>query len=281
VISQNVQMGPTRMYEGRGFEPRGDAGIASSPSWSGALHPEAWRVASKLDGGAKVGEIAEATADFRDEYYALKTCVREAKGKEKTPRVVTSGAIDLARVSWGETQVRLHGKAWLKPVADVKRVGGEKGAAERIRSRLVPKVLVATQTKVIEVVCDEEAILLPVTPLISVTARQAGMKLEMIAAAIASPVACLWAAAHVGGAGMSSEAIKLAARQVREIPLPTDAVAWGRGAECLAQAQRVGADETKRRELLEGFARAMVCGYGLTETDRAFALQWWMERAFA
>lgn len=269
----------TSIYRGIGFESLGKIAIAGdAATWGSVLAPAAARIAEKLVGARTLGEIVNCTADFRDEYYALKGCISEAKGRSLKRRIITSGTIDLAHNMWGQVPVRIHKRQYLKPVANLAKIKGESTAKRRLEKRCAAKVMLATQTRVIEVVIDEEGECLPVTPVITLTPREdTGTDLSMIAAAAASPVACLWAVAHFGGAGLSIDAIKLSAAQVRLIPLPRDESRWREGAKKLVAAQ--GAMGRERGELLAEFAKVMVGAYGLSGADEAETLKWWLERA--
>ena len=76
-----------------------------------------------------------------------------------------------------------------------------------------PKVLVATQTKVIEAVVDPRGDLIPSVPVIAVHP----LRLEdlwAVAAVLLAPPVAAWAATHHLGAGMGAGTLKLSARQV-------------------------------------------------------------------
>ncbi len=271
--------GETSIFRSVGFESLGKVAIAgSAATWGSVLAPAAARIAEKLVGARTLGEIVYCTADFRDEYYALKGCISEAKRGGVKCRIITSGTIDLAHNMWGQVPVRIHKRQYLKPVANLAKIKGESTAKRRLEKRCAAKVMLATQTRVIEVVIDEAGECLPVTPVITLTPREdTGSDLSMIAAAAASPVACLWAVANFGGAGLSIDAIKLSAAQVRLIPLPREVDRWREGAKKLAAAQDAVGRE--RDELLAEFASVMVGAHGLSEVDEAETLKWWLERA--
>ncbi len=279
VLVVGESCGETSIYRSVGFESLGKIAIAgNAATWGSVLAPAAARIAEKLVGARTLGEIVYCTADFRDEYYALKGCIAEAKRGGVKCRIITSGTIDLANNMWGRVPVRIHKRQYLKPVANLAKIKGESTAKRRLEKRCSAKVMLATQTRVIEVVIDEAGECLPVTPVITLTPREdTGTDLSMIAAAAASPVACLWAVAHFGGAGLSIDAIKLSAAQVRLIPLPREEDRWREGAKRLSDAQ--GATGGARDELLVDFAKVLVGAYGLSDADAAEVLKWWLERA--
>jgi hypothetical protein len=144
-------------------------------------------------------------------------------------------------------------------------------------ARLVPKVLVATQTKVVEAVVDERGEWLPLVPLITVTLRseavEQGIDLWMLAAAIASPVVVARAAARYYGTALSGAAIKLSARQLLEMPLPSERALWRESAEALREAAG-----DARRAALERFARVSCAAHGLAAADADAVVAFWRAR---
>jgi hypothetical protein len=250
--------------------------LAAGVPWAPLAAP-LWGVPRVEVGGSRtIGEIAEATADFRDEYYGLRGSIVEdaelgARERSRYPALVTTGLIDLALCRWGRAPTRIHKRRWSAPRVDASRLG------ERMSSwlsrRLVPKVLVATQTRVVEVVVDEAGELAPVTPTISVMAS--GASIWHVGAAIASPVACAVALTRHAGAGMSPDAIKLSARQVLALPLPRPGPAWDAGAAALREAS-MSADTWTRWSCLRVMGERMVEASGATGGGPA--LSWWLER---
>jgi hypothetical protein len=83
-----------------------------------------------------------------------------------------------------------------------------------------------------------------------------------VAAVLLAPPVSAWASSVYAGVALTSDAIKLSARQVREIPLPSNEAAWERGAEALAAG-----------EVLEA-GTLMTAAYGC-EAD---VTDWWANR---
>lgn len=245
--------------------------------------PAALAAGAELPGGAVcIGDVADATADFRDEYYGLKDALVESESGN-LPKIITSGLIDLAGARWGRTPARLHGRAWSRPRADLSKM--EPRLAARAEAKLVPKLLLATQTGVLEVVADEAGELLPVTPVVSILPRPGGgpESLWRLGAALASPPLSAIAAARYFGAALTPTAIKLSASQVLRLPLPRaggpDAeeveAAWAEG----ARAFRLACNAEAGRDVhLERAATAMCAAYGLRGEDAAELLAWWRLR---
>ena len=97
-----------------------------------------------------------------------------------------------------------------------------------------------------------------------------------MAAVLAAPAVSAWALARYRGSALSRDAIKLAATQVRELPLPGDAGAWADGAAAARRAQeRADAgDAAGWREALVDLGAAMTAAYRSGPEVR----QWWAGR---
>jgi len=212
-----------------------------------------------LSGSHRVGEEATTTAGFRGEYYGMVEHVREASHRPDGSPVVTTGMIDLGRVAWGERAARIGRRRWERPVVDLRAL--EARAADWARRTSGPKLLVATQTRVVEVAVDDEGRWLPAVPLVVVLAPVE--RLWPLASAIAAPAVTAWALARVAGAALSPRALKVTASLLRDVPLPTDGEAWARGTE----AFRAGD--------LEGFVDAMAAAYAVGPEVG----EWWTDRA--
>jgi hypothetical protein len=218
-----------------------------------------------IDGAAtsgRLGDHATATAGFRRHYYGLVPHLREARCHQisQLPQhlvpVVTVGLLDVGRLSWGERPARLGGRRWDAPAIDVTDL--DEPLRSWARDRLRPKVLLATQTRVLEAAVDKGGRWLPSVPAISVEPHDPA-DLWRVGAVLTSPVASAWAATEVFGAGRSVGAVKLSAQQVLDIP-------WPAGSLDDAAARLRAGDA-------QGCARATLAAYGLD--DRADLLQWW------
>jgi hypothetical protein len=206
----------------------------------------------------RVGDLATATAGFRDEFYGLASAATEATGPDDVrPRLVTSGLVDPGRLWWGERNARLGGRTFAAPVVDLAALD------PRVRAwtdaRLVPKVLVATQTRVIEAVADPDGRCVPVTPVIAVVPHDPS-DLDRLLAALLAPAATAWAVRNYGGTALHGDAVKLSAKQVLDLPLPADCEAW----DAAALAVATGDVDTAAALLSAGHPRL---------------LAWWRARA--
>ena len=87
--------------------------------------------------------------------------------------------------------------------------------------RLVPKILIANQTRRIEAVIDRDGSWLPSVPVITcVTDR-----LDDVAAVLHSDAATDWVRYHAAGSGLSATSVRLTARLLASIPLSEAMVA--------------------------------------------------------
>jgi hypothetical protein len=182
-------------------------------------------------------------------------------------RLVTSGAIDVGRCRWGDRPVTFARRRYDAPVVDLTRLSPVMARwAER---RLVPKVVVASQTSVIEAAVDEGGRWLPSVPVVSVVPHDAG-SLWPVAAILTNPVTSAWAAHRVAGSGLSGGALRIGAPLLSAIPLPP-----ARRAGHVARAAR-----SLQRDDLLGCGEAMLDAYGVDHAqDRAALLAWWRRRA--
>jgi len=192
--------------------------------------------------GSTLGDIATLAADFRDEYYALARVVREATEEERRrlmatadpdpdvtiAAVVTSGAVRDGHVTWGETSIRFAKRRWSAPVVD--RTARNGPTSEWYDRRLVPKVLVATQTRVLRAAPDVAGVWAPVTPLITVVPKDPA-DLRRVAGLLSRPEATAWIARRTSGTALSSSALRPTAPLLRELPMwsgptPPEIEAW-------------------------------------------------------
>ena len=238
-----------------------------------------------LSEASPLSEIAEATADFRDQFYGLDGFLIETSAidpdqlnDEAFPRIVTTGLIDLAELKWGATTTRILKTKWEAPRVDRQGMEERGELGYWLTNRLVPKVLMATQTRIVEVIADAEGELIPSLPLITIMPRNSD-DLWRIAAAVASPVTSLWALRMFAGAALHADAIKLSAKQTALIPLPIQEQAWNESAELFQQAQHAE-DAESRVPSLKSYATRIVEAYGLDRESQQEILDWWLARAF-
>lgn len=212
-------------------------------------------------GTGVVGDLAACTADFRDQYYGLVPHVRDGGDGA---RLITSGLIEPGRCEWGRRPTRFAKQQYDAPVVDVDALAAaDARLGAWAESRLVPKVLVAGQGRVIEAVVDEEGAWLPSVPVVSVVPHRTEDLWRVLAVLIAPPVVA-HAAARYLGTGLTPGSVKVSAKQLAALPLPADSAAWAEAAD-LARAGRVA----------EAGA-VMTRAYGVDPEDGVLA--WWRGR---
>jgi hypothetical protein len=128
----------------------------------------------------------------------------------------------------------------------------------------VPKILVASQTKVIEAVADPDGTWLPGVPVVSVMPTDTdGADVWIIAAALTNPVAASALVRAAGGSGLSAAAVRVSAKSLLALPWPA-----GDLDEAAARLRAGDVDACGREAML---------AFGLdTATEPGSALwQWW------
>lgn len=232
-----------------------------------------------------VGDLANVTAGFRQHFYGLDGAVGEAKetevdaatthGEARELRLVTAGAIDPLWLRWGTRPVKFAGVKWDAPIVDLEAIE-DTAVREWFSDRCVPKILLASQTKVLEAVADPLGRLLPSVPALSVEPISED-DLWHLVAVIASPWASAWLAARSAGSGLSSNAFRVRASEVAALPLPGICDAWDHAALLAAEAQEASSqhDMASYSIALRGLGDAMMEAYG---SDDSSVTEWWWER---
>jgi hypothetical protein len=225
-----------------------EAAQPSSPrtgQWAARLADALGVPAVDVESCSRLGDRAQVVAGFRDEYYGLVPLVREADGPDGERPLVTVGVLDWGRSAWGERTSRFAKRSWERPVVDVGRSDPADDsppaqAATRWIERVTrPKIVVANQTRVVEAAVDETGSWVPSVPALAVlpdwAGRSAGAVDELwrLAAAVVSPTATAWLWRRAPGTALHTHALKIAARDLAELPLPVDHTAWDEAATAL------------------------------------------------
>jgi hypothetical protein len=166
-----------------------------------------------------IGDRARCSLNFRDEYYGLIPAVSD---DGSGPPLVTSGLIDPGRCHWGERPVRFAKRDFAAPRVDVARLDAPMRAWAR--RKLVPKVLVANQTRIVEAVADPGGAWLPGVPVSSLVPNADATVWEL-AAVLTSPVAAAAAWHAAAGTGLSARAIRLGPAALASLPWPAGDIA--------------------------------------------------------
>ncbi len=236
--------------------------------------------------GETVAKLATATAGFRDQFYGFVPHVDEvelsATGDRREPphgSLTTVGMIDLFDLRWGTSEFSFARRKVTRPVVDLAALTAENpGLAQWCDARMRPKVLLATQTRVLEPWVDATGVLVPATPVISVEPADAD-DVWMIAAVLGSPQATAYLYEQNFGSALSLNALKFAASDVLSLALPRDREPWVRAAAIVEQLHVRGGphghDRQRRVELLGRFADEMANAY---RSESAALTSWWLNR---
>ncbi len=281
-----------RVWSGPDVADAAPVAAASDPSrWSELLARAGGVPVVAVGDAGSLGSWCEATAGFRAQFYGLAPhtvdlaqdgedgpapeCPDPGEGPAGSAPLVTVGMIEPLACRWGSgTAYRYAGRRWIAPAVDVAALAeADPTLARWVRDRLEPKVLVATQTKVVEAVVDREGRWIPSTPVIAVTAPPE--RLGHLAAALTSPVATAAALARTAGSALSGDTIKLSARQVLALPTPVDLDAWDDGAHLVAALANGAVD---RAEGLAELGRVMIAAAGRAVDDPEGLFAWWWSR---
>ncbi len=220
-----------------------------------------------------LADRATLNANFRDEYYGMVPAVGDhAAG----PPLITSGLIDPGRNRWGERPVTFAKRRLAAPRIDLAALDPkmQRWAAKR----LVPKVLVANQTAIIEALCDERGEFLPAVPVVGIYPGQGGTLFDAdpvaaggveaelvwrIAAVLTSPAASAWAWHRQAGTGLSAGTIRLGPVLLGELPWPAGEL------DVAAHTLRAGD--------VRGCGTAVLDAYRIDSTpERDALLTWWL-----
>jgi len=217
--------------------------------------------------GDPLSELANVTAGFRDQYYGLRDAVQE--NPDGSNRLVTSGLIDPLTTAWGRRQCRYNRRAWDTPTVRMDRVAPS--VASWFRERLRPKLLVATQTKVIELIVDTEGSMIPCTPVVVVEPHDPS-SLWHLAAALTAPCTSAALYSMAAGSGLSADAIRVSAKMLAVTPTPMPGPAWDRAARAVEDLH--GKSRRARVDLHE-LGRLCDAAFGV---ERPEIVEWWERR---
>jgi hypothetical protein len=222
-----------------------------------------------------LGDHVRLNANFRDEYYAMVPAVGDHPGG---PPLVTSGLIDPGSSRWGERPIRFAGRSFRQPRLDLERLDAR--MVDWAARRLVPKVLVANQTRIVEAVCDPTGDWLPGVPVVAAypiavhwdrsddPERRIDASSPAVAtvaweaaAVLTSPVASVWLWHRQAGTGLSADAIRVSPTVLADLPWPAGDLA--------------PAVEALRGGDVRSCAVAVDRAYGVVDDAATVLEQWW------
>ncbi|HEX5365346.1 MAG TPA: N-6 DNA methylase, partial [Acidimicrobiales bacterium] len=253
----------------------GTAGDGAEPAPAGTADHRAGAPVPRARGGAAgtLGDRADIVAGFRDQYYALAGAVRErAELPEGVPvaPLLTCGVLDWAGHAWGRRPTRYARRTWQAPVVDPRRLAAAPAVARRWVARTAaPKLVVASQTRVVEAAVDVAGGGVPSVPALAVVPRDPE-DLWRLAAAVLSPAASAWLAWRGAGTALDGVALRVAGPDLASLPLPADPGAWAAAAEAVRAHAATPAPAS-----LYAFLAAAEQAYGVDPEVTA----WWWGRA--
>lgn len=273
IVRRSSAVSEVCRWSGAAFEPLPAIPVddLTSESWAPLIGDLTGAPIVEVRSARSVADVATATAGFRDEYYGLVPAVREGAVADNSPRLMTVGLIDALQCRWGRVPARFARTRWSEPVVDLDRIVDER-VRRWVSERLTPKILLATQTKTIEVVVDETGRLVPLTPIVSVHAPVD--RLWHLAAALTSPPIAAVAFRRAAGSALVADALKLSASQVLALPLPIDGEAWDAGADA-ARSAATATDEAGYRRSMTELGHHLCDAY---EVEAEPLTGWWLGR---
>lgn len=179
---------------------------AKSGTWAGLISD----ATPRPHNGPCLGDIATFSVDFRQHYYGLLGAIGD---NVDGPPLVTSGLIEPGRCLWSERSARFAKHRYAAPRVALDRLSPslQRWAA----TRLVPKVLIANQTKVIEAVHDTRGEWLPSVPVISAVSDDCDRVLRVLGSYDAHE----WVHHHAAGSGLGAGTVRLSPALLAGIPL--------------------------------------------------------------
>lgn len=258
---------------------------------SDALRPDSWgalvaaaeglpalRRSSSGRSLGRLGEVARFGAGFRDEYYAMLELAVEAPFSDQPVpdghvALVSSGLIDPGECRWGRKPMRFGKRTWQAPsvtLADLHAADG-RSAAWALR-QLVPKVLVASQTRVIEAAPDGEGRAIGLTPV--VTAIPDGITLPHLLAVLCSPASTLAVVTAMAGSGLGRTGVRVSTTVLADLELPVHRGPWDEAAALLGGQCSLGSgiDASTMTSVVD----LMVAASGVD--DPGGVLAWYLQR---
>ncbi len=269
-----------RRWRGRDFDEL-DAGPSDPPAedWgrlgAGIAGIPDVRLGRSVTSTATIGDRATVTAGFRDQFYGLAPHVGEAAERARSTirPLATVGMLDPFQFRWGSAEFRFAGERYLAPALDADALEREDPELGRwVEARRRPKVLIATQTRVLEAWADASGDVVPATPTISLEPHDVDDEDELwrMLALVMTPAVSADVAAACFGTALSIRALKVSARDLALVPVPTDLAAWDEGAN-LARGMQATVDDAGQIEpsTLQAFAEVMHRSLGLGQAGES------------
>ena len=169
VLERGRQQGPVVRWRGPEMAalPDAPAEAVDGSTWAPLVADAAGVPPVCLaEGHGCLGDLATATAGFRQHFYGLAPFVTDDGGG---PPLVTTGLIDLGRCAWGERPARFDKRRFSAPRVDLDALGGRRSGPRGLGPRSAPpEGPRGVPDAVIEAAVDEEGTWIPSVPVVSV-----------------------------------------------------------------------------------------------------------------
>ena len=243
------------------------------------------QLSSSNDDGRTLATLASVTAGFRQHFYGLDGAVQEEEQRDQDasnaslPRLVTVGAIDPLVCYWGERSVKFNGSKWLRPVVAMDEIV-DSSVRDWFEQRRRPKLLLASQTRIVEVLPDPLGRYLPSVPVLTVewgTNADEGL-MWRLTAMLSSAETCAHLRNRSAGTGLSDTSIRIRASQLVNLPLPSGLEAWQEAANT-AQSAFSESDPEARFGLMRTMVERMHVAWGTPKEIAHELTSWWTAEA--
>jgi hypothetical protein len=263
-LAERARLVELHVPEGRPFGGRVhvcvpvlEVGAGAPADWAAALADGSGVPRVDLGGGPALATVADVVAGFRQHYYGLVDHVRDGGDGH---RLVTSGLLGVGTSAWGSAPARFAKRRWARPTVVVTAL--DEPLRRWLDPLLRPKVLVATQTRIVEAAADREGRWVPCTPVLSVVPHDP-WAVDRLTAALCAPPVSAWVARRAAGTGLSPGALRLTTTLLGQVPLPVDERRWAAATDALAAGD------------LDRYAPLATDLYGLDPAVAAEVLAWW------
>jgi hypothetical protein len=226
---------------------------------------------SKFASQGSLSELGTClSGDFIGNFYDLSEFVIDEQLTDNA-RLMTVGLVDPLISRWGKKTTKFNKKTFTYPRIDEVRAHKKQNISRLLKTSMVPKVLIATQTKVLEAYPDVSGKMVASIPLLSFVPTDPS-NLFRVTAMFLSPTLNARVASEVMGSGLVTHALKLSRDQVLALPLPKEGKSWNEAAKMVEKIVTIGESPT-RQEFYE-IGKLMCRAYGDLDDK---CLDWWME----
>ena len=253
---------------------RDETGARAVHSWRDGPWFEVAQGGPRVEAGRVLGDVADIFAGCATgAAYELAPLVSERRGQSPagTVPIVTTGALDRFRCTWGERAIRFLGRDYARPVWPQ---SGPRSVMAALTRQRRPKILVGGLTSVLEAWFDEKGSAAGVVST-WVIAPKVGVDPWLLLALLnCATLSRVYFSRH-GGKSMSGMQTTIYKRGLLQLPWPEFEAGEGARLAELARVLQGANSEGSDRELHRIAARALGRGEAEAEAD----ITWWRARA--